>query len=58
MMWLGVLIAALITVPFSISEHERKAVQAQLDAVSAEQAQITAQNKLENDVYFYDQKEK
>jgi len=56
MIWLGVLIAALVTVPVSVNVHENNIALAQAEAT--EKAEIAALEEFEDKVYFYDQVEK
>jgi hypothetical protein len=58
MIWLGVLIAALVTVPVSVNVHENNIALAQAEAGAAERTEIAALEKYEKEVYFYDQAEK
>ena len=58
MIWLGVLIAALVTVPVSVNVHENNIALAQAEAEAAERTEIAALEEYEKEVYFYDQVEK
>ena len=58
MIWLGVLIAALVTVPVSVNVHEINIALAQAEAEAAERTEIAALEEFEKEVYFYDQGEK
>jgi hypothetical protein len=58
MIWLGVLIAALVTVPVSVNVHENNIALAQAEAEAAERTEIAALEEFEKEVYFYDQGEK
>lgn len=57
MIWLGVLIAALVTVPVSVNVHEQNIALAQAQTEAKERAEIAALVEFENDVYFYDQED-
>ena len=58
MIWLGVLIAALVTVPVSVNVHENNIALAQAEAEAAERTEIAALEEFEKEVYSYDQVEK
>ena len=58
MIWLGVLIAALVTVPVSVNVHENNIALAQAEAEATERTEIAALEDFEKEVYFYDQGEK
>lgn len=58
MIWFGVLIAALVTVPVSVNVHENNIALAQAEAEVAERTEIAALGEFEKEVYFYDQVEK
>ena len=51
MIWLGVLIAALVTVPVSVKSHDNTL----LAQAEQERVEIAALVEFENEVYFYDQ---
>ncbi|HBE93290.1 MAG TPA: hypothetical protein DDW55_12515 [Gammaproteobacteria bacterium] len=51
MIWLGVLIAALVTVPVSVNVHDKTL----LAQAEQERVEIAALVEFENEVYFYDQ---
>jgi hypothetical protein len=58
MIWLGVLIAALVTVPVSVKVHDQNIALAQAEAEMTERAEIAALVEFENDVYFYNSESK
>ena len=54
MIWLGVLIAALVTVPVSVNVHDKNIALAQLEAENIERTEIAAMVEFDDAVYFYD----